>query len=74
MPLIEFKCHDCGRQFIIRTSAEDLKSVKATCPQCRGERISRVISYYRSINSTCECDFDYESCEAVSEAGKSESS
>jgi putative FmdB family regulatory protein len=70
MPLLEFKCHECGRTFVIRTDVEDMFNVKTTCPQCRGDKVSRVVSFYRSVNSACECD--YEECKIVAERERDE--
>jgi putative FmdB family regulatory protein len=70
MPLLEFKCHDCGRTFVIRTEAEDLYHVRASCPECRGDNVSRVVSFFRSVNSTCDCDF--EECKIVAERKQEE--
>lgn len=70
MPLLEFKCHNCGRSFVINTQAEDLLHVKTTCPQCKSEQVSRVVSFYRSVNSACECD--YEECRIIAERDQDE--
>ena len=45
MPIYEYACHDCKQfvEFITRRVSDD---VDAHCPQCGGERMTRMVSSF----------------------------
>jgi putative FmdB family regulatory protein len=47
MPLFEYECTDCGRQF----EAFVTSSRKAVCPSCKGEKLEKLVSRLGRIGS-----------------------
>jgi len=46
MPIFEFRCHKCGKEFERLVFASDKGSVP--CPQCGSESTERVLSVFAS--------------------------
>ncbi len=45
MPLYEYRCQDCGRQFeLLRRMSDDAREL--ICPECRSEKILRLVSSF----------------------------
>jgi putative FmdB family regulatory protein len=42
MPLFEYQCHDCGRQFEYLARAEQ----SPTCPSCSGANLQKLLSVF----------------------------
>jgi putative FmdB family regulatory protein len=45
MPIHEYRCGDCGRQFetLVRNGDPDIE-----CPQCHGRKLARELSVFRA--------------------------
>jgi putative FmdB family regulatory protein len=46
MPLYEFQCTKCGKEFTLALSLKDYEKKKAACPRCKGRTLERV---YESV-------------------------
>jgi len=44
MPLYEFACQDCGKQFALRLSLKERESGQVTCPGCGSTKVTPLIS------------------------------
>jgi putative FmdB family regulatory protein len=42
MPLFEYRCRDCGREFESLVSSRTAEAVR--CPQCQGAAVERLIA------------------------------
>ncbi|HUV29548.1 MAG TPA: zinc ribbon domain-containing protein [Acidobacteriota bacterium] len=49
MPLFEYRCNDCDGRFEELTSHE---TVAATCPHCRSENTTRLLSAFAAPSSS----------------------
>jgi putative FmdB family regulatory protein len=47
MPLFEYECRDCGRQFEYLTR----EGQSAVCPSCQGEKLQKLLSVF-AVGST----------------------
>ncbi len=48
MPIYEFKCQDCGKEFEVFLKNKDEIS-QVTCPDCKSKNISRLMSVVNAI-------------------------
>lgn len=46
MPLYEFQCKKCGKNFEIRCSLNEYEKLKPSCPKCNCKEVQRVISSF----------------------------
>lgn len=46
MPIYEYRCDDCGKEFSIKLSMSEHEKGSITCPACRG---GRVVQQYSSF-------------------------
>jgi putative FmdB family regulatory protein len=44
MPIYDYRCKDCGHDFIIIESLGDHEVAKPNCPECKSSSVKRVIS------------------------------
>lgn len=50
MPIYEYRCHGCGREFSrLVLSAADRESL--ACPKCQGTNLERLMSRFRAVRS-----------------------
>ncbi len=47
MPVYEFVCLDCGREFTLVLSIRDYERKESVCPHCKSKAIERLVT-------TCE--------------------
>lgn len=53
MPVYEFKCEDCGRQFdLVASLAEFDAGLKPTCPKCAGRKCRQLIGRVTLLTSS----------------------
>jgi len=69
MPIYEFRCEDCGEEFetLVLSSKEEVR-----CPQCRGEKVKRLMSVCASSTdegSSSTASGSCSGCTATSCAG-----
>jgi len=46
MPIFEFACHGCGRQFEDLMTFAQLEAGEAACPHCGSKRVERSLSTF----------------------------
>lgn len=51
MPVYEYRCNDCGKQFGIYQTYEEYGNVAVECPHCGSEDLERVIRAVRVSRS-----------------------
>ncbi len=52
MPIYEYRCADCKRRVsVFFRSFSDTATSKATCPNCGGEHLSRLVSRVATVKS-----------------------
>jgi putative FmdB family regulatory protein len=51
MPVYEFRCNACGKEFQIVESIKDYDPRKVKCPKCRRSRVERVWSEVQVVTS-----------------------
>jgi len=44
MPVYDYSCRDCGREFIVVESLKDHETAKPQCPECSSSNVKRVIA------------------------------
>lgn len=44
MPVYDYTCKDCGRDFIVIESLKEHETAKPVCPDCSSSNVKRVIS------------------------------
>jgi putative FmdB family regulatory protein len=45
MPIYDYRCKDCGHDFIIIESLGEHEVAKPTCPECKAANVERVIGF-----------------------------
>lgn len=48
MPFFDFKCEECGHEFVKRVSNEEKSSVK--CPQCGNTKVKQLLSPFLRLD------------------------
>lgn len=43
MPIYDYRCNDCGRDFVVIESLKEHETAKPVCPDCSGTNVRRVI-------------------------------
>lgn len=51
MPMYEFKCLDCGREFLQSLSVTDRESGAASCPGCKSKRVEQLFTSVQAKTS-----------------------
>jgi len=51
MPVYEFSCQRCGREFSVSMTISEYGRAKVTCPECGSEEVKRRISTFQAITS-----------------------
>jgi putative FmdB family regulatory protein len=44
MPVYDYRCTDCGREFIVIESLREHETSKPVCPDCSSANVMRVIT------------------------------
>jgi putative FmdB family regulatory protein len=62
MPIYEYDCRDCGKEFELLVSSERLAD-QQTCPNCASDRLTRKFSAFASPSSSSQaCPAKGSSC------------
>ncbi|HPJ12770.1 MAG TPA: zinc ribbon domain-containing protein [Caldisericia bacterium] len=68
MPIYEFKCEDCGENFDVFSTYDEL--AKVTCPKCQSKNLKKLISHLGFIKhpdqSCCSSSSSSESSSSCS--------
>ena len=51
MPVYEYKCEKCDRDFSLEMKISEYTKKKITCPKCKSEEVKRQISSFQTITS-----------------------
>lgn len=51
MPVYEFKCENCDRDFSLEMKISEYTKKKISCPNCKSEKVKRQISSFQTITS-----------------------
>jgi len=51
MPVYEFVCLECGREFTLVLSVHEYERRDVSCPQCRSKMIERLVTSCEVITS-----------------------
>jgi putative FmdB family regulatory protein len=51
MPMYEFACLDCGREFTLILSLREYERKDVSCPQCKSKSIERLVTTCEVITS-----------------------
>ena len=51
MPVYEYKCQKCERDFSVEMSISEYTKRKITCPNCKSPEVKRQISVFQAITS-----------------------
>ena len=44
MPTYEFKCRDCGKEFLLSLTLRDRETGGASCPDCKSKRVEQLFT------------------------------
>jgi len=66
MPIYEFKCEDCGENFEVLSTYDEL--AKVTCPKCKSKHLKKLISHLGFIKHS---DQSFSSSSTSSESSSS---
>ena len=66
MPIYEYACQECGKEFELLVSSERSADLQ-TCPHCASDRLSRKFSTFASLSSSAQaCPAKGSSCDKFS--------
>lgn len=51
MPLYEYKCNDCGKEFTLVLNLKDYEEGKAECSTCKSKNIKRLLGTFFATTS-----------------------
>jgi putative FmdB family regulatory protein len=51
MPIYEFACLDCGKEFALVPSLRDYEKGSVSCPYCRSKLIERLVTACEVVTS-----------------------
>ncbi len=51
MPVYEYNCEKCGRDFSLEMKISDYTKKKIACPKCKSVKVKRLISSFQTITS-----------------------
>ena len=51
MPVYEYRCEKCERDFSVEMSISEYSREKVTCPNCNSPDVKRQISVFQTITS-----------------------
>ncbi len=51
MPVYEFICQKCDRDFSLVVTISEYEKKKFTCPKCKSDKVKRQISSFQTITS-----------------------
>ncbi|OPY79776.1 MAG: Zinc ribbon domain protein [Syntrophorhabdus sp. PtaU1.Bin153] len=46
MPTYDYRCEACGHEFSVILSITEHESGKITCPQCKGDKVTQLMSVF----------------------------
>ncbi len=51
MPLYEFRCEDCKKEFERTLHYEEIEKTKITCPYCGSEKVQQEVAAFFTVTS-----------------------
>jgi putative FmdB family regulatory protein len=52
MPIYEFECHKCGKEFSLVLSVKQLEEKDFACPACQGREIEQLVTTAQVVTSS----------------------
>jgi len=46
MPTYEYRCKDCGHQFVEVLQVKEHENYKPQCPKCKSQKVEQIISSF----------------------------
>ncbi|MCG6929652.1 MAG: zinc ribbon domain-containing protein [Desulfofustis sp.] len=51
MPVYDYRCEKCDRDFSLEMKISDYTKKKISCPKCKSKKVKRQISSFQTITS-----------------------
>lgn len=51
MPMYEYKCLDCGKEFVLALTLNEHESGSAACPHCQSKKLGQMITGFSAKTS-----------------------